>query len=128
LRFTDDVVGFDFPQFWGPVGSTNFLRSWERVNFARCARVAISTFLSIGVTSKTGGSRSTSGDYGDYSISPHGLKNASAWRGDDLMDTRIANRAIITIQVISWMAIITVLAMILTIIAASIYGSLGATH
>ena len=44
------------------------------------------------------------------------------------MDTKIANRAIITIQVISWMAIITVLGMILTIIAASIYGSLGATH
>jgi hypothetical protein len=47
------------------------------------------------------------------------------WMGDDLMDTRIANRAIITIQVISWAAIIIVLGMILTIIGVGIYRSLA---
>ncbi|MCU1300196.1 MAG: hypothetical protein JWQ87_480 [Candidatus Sulfotelmatobacter sp.] len=41
------------------------------------------------------------------------------------MDTRITNRAIITIEAISWTAIIIVVAMILTIIGAGIYGSLG---
>jgi hypothetical protein len=41
------------------------------------------------------------------------------------MDTRIANRAIITIQFIRWMAITVVLGMILTIIGAGIYRSLG---
>jgi hypothetical protein len=52
----------------------------------------------------------------------------SSWTGDDLMDTRIANRAIITIQVISWAAIIIVLGMILTIIEVGIYRSLGIAH
>jgi hypothetical protein len=44
------------------------------------------------------------------------------------MSTRIANRAFITIQVISWAAIIMVLGMILTIIGVGIYGSLGIAH
>jgi len=44
------------------------------------------------------------------------------------MDTRIAGRAIITIEVISWVAITTVMRLILTVIAASISGSLGIAH
>jgi hypothetical protein len=41
------------------------------------------------------------------------------------METRISNRAIITIQIIHWMTITIVLGMILTIIGAGIYRSLG---
>lgn len=44
------------------------------------------------------------------------------------MDTRIANRAIVTIQVISRVAIVITMGMILTVIGASIYGMLGTTH
>ena len=44
------------------------------------------------------------------------------------MATRIVNRAIITIQVLSWVAIIIVLGMISTIIGVGIYGSLGIAH
>jgi len=44
------------------------------------------------------------------------------------MDTRIADRAIVTIEVMSWVAIIVVMGLILTVIAASIYGSLGIAH
>jgi hypothetical protein len=42
--------------------------------------------------------------------------------------TRIANRVIVTIQVISRVAIIITMGMILTVIGASIYGMLGTTH
>jgi hypothetical protein len=45
-----------------------------------------------------------------------------------LMDTRIASRAIATIQVISLMAIIIVMGMIVSLIGASIYGSLASVH
>jgi hypothetical protein len=41
------------------------------------------------------------------------------------MDTRITDRAVITIEVMSRVAIIIVMGLILTVIAASIYGSLG---
>jgi hypothetical protein len=44
------------------------------------------------------------------------------------MDTRIANRAIVAIRVISRVAIVITMAMILTVIGAGIYGMLGATH
>ncbi len=44
------------------------------------------------------------------------------------MDTRIANRAIVAIRVISRAAIVITMAMILTVIGAGIYGMLGATH
>jgi hypothetical protein len=44
------------------------------------------------------------------------------------MDTRITNRAIVTIQLISRVAIIVTMGMILTVIGASIYGMLGTTH
>jgi len=44
------------------------------------------------------------------------------------MHTRIANRAIVMIQVISGAAIIIAMGMILTVIGASIYGMLGTTH
>lgn len=44
------------------------------------------------------------------------------------MDTRIANRAISTIETLSWVAITVVMGLILTVIAVSIYASLGITH
>jgi hypothetical protein len=44
------------------------------------------------------------------------------------MGTRIANCAIVTIEVISRVVIIIVMGMILTIIGASIYGMLGTMH
>jgi hypothetical protein len=44
------------------------------------------------------------------------------------MYARIANRAIVTIEVISRVAIIIVMAMILIVIAASIYEMFGATY
>jgi hypothetical protein len=44
------------------------------------------------------------------------------------MGTRITNRAIATIEVISRAAIIIAMGMILTTIGASIYGTLGTTH
>jgi hypothetical protein len=52
----------------------------------------------------------------------------SPWTGDELMGTRIANRAIVTIQVISQAAIIIAMGMILTVIGASIYVSFGIAH
>jgi len=45
-----------------------------------------------------------------------------------LMDTRIASRAIATIQAISLVAIIIVMGMILSLIGAGIYGSLASVH
>jgi hypothetical protein len=45
-----------------------------------------------------------------------------------LMDTRIVNRAIVTIQVISWVTIIIATGMILTVIGAGIYESLRTLH
>jgi hypothetical protein len=56
------------------------------------------------------------------------LKMLSPWTGADFMGAKIANRAIVAVQIIRWMAIIIVMGMILTIVAASIYGSLGTTH
>lgn len=44
------------------------------------------------------------------------------------MHTRIASRAIVTIQVISRVAIVIAMGMILTVIGAGIYGMLGITH
>ena len=44
------------------------------------------------------------------------------------MDTRIANRAIVTIEVITRAAIIVVMAMFLFAIVASIYEMLAAAH
>jgi uncharacterized RmlC-like cupin family protein len=44
------------------------------------------------------------------------------------MGTRIANLAIVTIQIISRVAIIIAMGMILTVIGTSIYGMLGTTH
>jgi hypothetical protein len=41
------------------------------------------------------------------------------------MDPKIAELAIITIQVIRWAAIVVVMGLISTVIGASIYGSLG---
>jgi hypothetical protein len=44
------------------------------------------------------------------------------------MGTRIASRAIVTIQVISLVAIIIVMGMIVSLIGASIYGSLASVR
>lgn len=44
------------------------------------------------------------------------------------MDGRIVNRAIITIQVITWLAIIITMGMILSLIVASIFGTLSRVH
>jgi hypothetical protein len=44
------------------------------------------------------------------------------------MDTRITNRALVTIHVISRMAIIIVMGMIFTVIMSSIYGTISTTH
>jgi hypothetical protein len=41
------------------------------------------------------------------------------------MDTRIANRTIMTIEAIGWVAITIVMGLILMVIGASICGSLG---
>ena len=43
------------------------------------------------------------------------------------MGTRIANRIFITIQIIGWMTITAVMGLIVTVIVASICGSLGLT-
>jgi hypothetical protein len=44
------------------------------------------------------------------------------------MHTRIAYRAMVTIQVIGRVAIVIAMGMILTVIGAGIYGMLGSTH
>lgn len=44
------------------------------------------------------------------------------------MDTRIADRALSMIETIRWVAIIIVMGLILSVIGASIYGSLGNMH
>jgi len=44
------------------------------------------------------------------------------------MDTKIADRAIVAIQVIRWTAIIIVMGLISTVIGVSIYTSLGIAH
>jgi hypothetical protein len=44
------------------------------------------------------------------------------------MCTRIANRVIVAIQIISRAALIIAMGMILTVIGTSIYGMLGTTH
>ncbi|MDQ1388186.1 MAG: hypothetical protein QOF94_962 [Acidobacteriaceae bacterium] len=44
------------------------------------------------------------------------------------MESTIVDQAIVTIRVISWVAIIIVMGLIFTIIGASIYESLGSLH
>jgi hypothetical protein len=48
--------------------------------------------------------------------------------GDAAMDTKIADRAMVAIQVIRWMAIIIVMGLISTVIGESIYTSLRIAH
>ena len=55
-------------------------------------------------------------------------KMLSLRTGDAAMDTKIADRAIVAIQVIRWMAIIIVMGLISTVIGVSIYTSLGIAH
>ena len=55
-------------------------------------------------------------------------KMLSPATGDAAMDSKIADRAIVAIQVIRWMAIIVVMGLISTVIGASIYTSLGIAH
>jgi hypothetical protein len=52
----------------------------------------------------------------------------SPWQESTLMGKRIADRAIVTIQVISQGAIIIATGMILTVIVAGIYESLRTLH
>ena len=64
------------------------------------------------------------------------MRDQSAWsqkcsarkQESIFMGTRIANLAIVTIQIISRVAIIIAMGMILTVIGTSIYGMLGTTH
>jgi hypothetical protein len=44
------------------------------------------------------------------------------------MATKLAHSAIVTIEVISWVAIILAMGLIVTVIGAGIYGSLGMAH
>jgi hypothetical protein len=44
------------------------------------------------------------------------------------MPTRQTRSAIVTIEVISWVAITAAMGLILTVIASGIYGSLGIAH
>jgi hypothetical protein len=60
----------------------------------------------------------------EYSISPHGLKSAFPVDGRYVVDTRIADRMISTIQVISYVATVIVTGLILTMLGTSIYGIL----
>ena len=55
-------------------------------------------------------------------------KLLSPWIRDDFMHARIAHRAMVTIQFIGRVAIVTAMGMILTVIGAGIYGMLGITH
>jgi hypothetical protein len=55
-------------------------------------------------------------------------KMLSLRTGDAAMDTKIADRAIVAIQVIRWMAIIIAMALISTVIGESIYTSLAIAH
>lgn len=48
--------------------------------------------------------------------------------GDHLMDTRIVDRTIVTIQVISCLATIIVMGLIFTMVGTSIYGILVTVH
>lgn len=52
-------------------------------------------------------------------LAPHGLESACRLR-DGSMHSRISNRAIATVQVISWVAIVIVMGMFLTVIGVSI--------
>jgi len=45
-----------------------------------------------------------------------------------LVDTKIVNRTIVTIQVIRYLATIIVMALILTMVGASVYGILVTVH
>jgi len=44
------------------------------------------------------------------------------------METRIADRALNIIEIVRWAAIVIVMGLILSVIGASIYGSLGNLH
>jgi hypothetical protein len=55
-------------------------------------------------------------------------KMLSPRTGEEPVDTRIANRAIVTIEIISRAAIIIVMGMIFAVIGVSICGMLGTTR
>ena len=61
-------------------------------------------------------------------ICVRGIKNALLWRRMQRMTTKQTRSAIVTIEVISWVAIIATMGLILTVIASGIYGSLGIAH
>jgi hypothetical protein len=82
----------------------------------------------MGVDSRSQPAPLDASTYSAYPIIRVVLKILSPVEGDDLMSTRIANRAIVTIQVISQVAIIIATGMILTVIGASIYESVRTLH
>jgi hypothetical protein len=61
-------------------------------------------------------------------ICVRGIKNALLWSRVQRMTTRQTRSAIVTIEVISWVAITAAMGLILTVIASGIYGSLGIAH
>jgi hypothetical protein len=120
--------GKGLPQFLRPGERTSSSTFLSGIDFACCARVTIWTRLSM-ESIRGQGFYSTSGHLREYLMGPRGQKNARP-RGREatFMATRIADRAIITIQVISRAAIIIAIGMISTVIAASIYESFRTLH
>jgi hypothetical protein len=64
-------------------------------------------------------------NYGEYLTIPWSQKCIPRGWEMQRMDTRIANRTIMTIEAIGWVAITIVMGLILIVIGASICGSLG---
>lgn len=64
----------------------------------------------------------------EFMVCGRGIKNALLWSKMQRMTTRQTRTAIVTIEVITWVAIIPAMGLILTVIASSIYGSLGMAH
>jgi hypothetical protein len=96
---------------------------------AFCARVTISTFLSAKCRFTD---RGIPLDEQQPTVNIRSVrmvsKMLSPWQESTLMGKRIADRAIVTIQVISQGAIIIATGMILTVIVAGIYESLRTLH
>jgi hypothetical protein len=112
-----------------PGGSASSLLFWKGINVAFCARVTISTFLSAKCRFTD---RGIPLDEQQPTVNTRSVrmvsKMLSPWQESTLMGKRIADRAIVTIQVISQGAIIIATGMILTVIVAGIYESLRTLH
>jgi hypothetical protein len=62
------------------------------------------------------------------SVCSRGLKSAHPPQELRYMGARIASRIILTVQVVSWAAFMIGIGLIVSLIAASIYGSLSVTN